>query len=55
MAVSDEDWVQDKVSAVADIRAYTAGMNFESFAAKSATPFDRASLTTCDLFSRQGM
>jgi uncharacterized protein with HEPN domain len=36
MARSDEDWVQDIVSAVADIRADTTGMDFASFAAKPA-------------------
>lgn len=34
MARSDEEWVQDIVSAVADIRADTAGMDFAAFSAK---------------------
>jgi hypothetical protein len=36
MARSDEEWVRDMVSAIADIRADTAGMDFASFAAKPA-------------------
>ena len=34
MARADEEWVQDIVSAVADIRADTVGMDFASFSAK---------------------
>jgi uncharacterized protein with HEPN domain len=34
MARADEEWVQDIVSAVADIRADTAGMDFATFSAK---------------------
>ena len=34
MARGDAEWVQDIVSAVADIRADTAGMDFISFSAK---------------------
>jgi uncharacterized protein with HEPN domain len=34
MARGDEQWVQDIVSAVADIRSDTDGMDFASFAAK---------------------
>jgi uncharacterized protein with HEPN domain len=36
MARGDAEWVQDIISAVADIRADTAGMDFASFAAKPA-------------------
>ncbi len=36
MARSDEAWVQDILSAIADIRADTAGMDFTSFAAQPA-------------------
>jgi hypothetical protein len=34
MARADEEWVQDMVSAVADIRADTAGMDLAAFSAK---------------------
>jgi len=34
MARSDEEWVEDIVSAVADIRADTAGIDLTAFAAK---------------------
>ena len=34
MARGDEEWVEDIVSAVADIRADTAGMDFAAFSAK---------------------
>jgi uncharacterized protein with HEPN domain len=37
MARSDREWVEDIISAIADIRADTAGMDFAAFAAKSAT------------------
>ena len=36
MARGDEAWVEDIVSAIADIRADTAGMNFEKFSAYPA-------------------
>lgn len=36
MARSDAAWVQDILSAIADIRADTAGMDFTSFAAQPA-------------------
>jgi uncharacterized protein with HEPN domain len=34
MARGDEEWVQDIVSAVTDIRADTAGMDLAAFSAK---------------------
>jgi len=36
MARGDEKWVEDIVSAVADIRTDTAGMDFAAFSAKPA-------------------
>jgi len=36
MARGDEEWVEDIISAVADIRADTAGMDFVAFSAKPA-------------------
>jgi uncharacterized protein with HEPN domain len=36
MARSDEEWVEDIVSAVADIRADTSGMDLVAFSAKPA-------------------
>ena len=36
MARGDEEWVEDIVSAVADIRADTAGMDFAAFSAHPA-------------------
>jgi uncharacterized protein with HEPN domain len=37
MARGDEEWVEDIVSAVADIRADTAGMDFAMFSANQTT------------------
>lgn len=37
MARGDRGWVKDILSAIADIRADTEGMNFTAFAAKPAT------------------
>jgi uncharacterized protein with HEPN domain len=34
MARSDDEWVQDIISAIADIRADTIGLDFATFAAK---------------------
>jgi uncharacterized protein with HEPN domain len=34
MARSDTEWVQDIISAIADIRADTIGLDFQAFAAK---------------------
>jgi uncharacterized protein with HEPN domain len=34
MARSDAEWVQDVLSAIADIRADTAGLDFDGFAAR---------------------
>ena len=36
MARTDDAWVRDIVSAIADIRADTAGLNFAAFAARPA-------------------
>jgi len=36
MARTDNEWVQDILSAIADIRADTIGMNYAAFAAKPA-------------------
>jgi uncharacterized protein with HEPN domain len=36
MARGDEEWVEDIISAVADIRAHTAGMDLAAFSAKPA-------------------
>jgi len=36
MARGDEEWIEDIISAVADIRADTAGMDLTAFAAKPA-------------------
>jgi uncharacterized protein with HEPN domain len=37
MSRGDAEWVQDHMSAVADIRADTAGMDFAAFSAKPTT------------------
>ncbi|HVC61796.1 MAG TPA: HepT-like ribonuclease domain-containing protein [Acetobacteraceae bacterium] len=34
MARTDDEWVQDIISAIADIRADTTGLDFAAFAAK---------------------
>jgi uncharacterized protein with HEPN domain len=34
MARRDEDWIEDIISSIADIRADTAGMDFAAFAAR---------------------
>ena len=36
MARGDKEWVEDIISAITDIRADTAGMDFAAFAAKPA-------------------
>jgi hypothetical protein len=37
MARGDKEWVQDIVTAVADIRTDTTGMDFAAFSAKPVT------------------